>query len=157
MTEVEIESLQSQQRPDTDVYQPYLGNRAMAHGRGLNPHTNRVLEHGSQPQRGQACDQRRGDRSKPPPSPAGSKRKHRRKDATAGSRQLAGVESQTASTPSGLTDTPRAVTEKFASGHAPLHRIGKWQSARSMFEVDSVLVAWRWREPDATDQVAETR
>ena len=72
MTEVEIESLQSQQRPDADVYQPDSGNHAMAHGRGLDPRTHRVLEHGSQQQRGQACDQRRGDRSEPPPSPAGS-------------------------------------------------------------------------------------
>jgi hypothetical protein len=97
MTEVEIESLQSQQRPDADVYQPDSGNHAMAHGRGLDPRTHRVLEHGSQQQRGQACDQRRGDHSEPPPSPAGSKRNHRRKDATAGSRAaLAGVGSQTA-------------------------------------------------------------
>jgi hypothetical protein len=87
MTDVEIESLQSQQRPDADVYQPNSGNHAMAHGRGLDPRTHRVLEHGSQQQRGQACDQRRGDRSsEPPPSPAGSKRNHRRKHATAGSR-----------------------------------------------------------------------
>lgn len=28
---------------------------------------------------------------------------------------------------------------------------------RSMFELESVLVIRRWREPDATDQVAETR
>jgi hypothetical protein len=45
-----------------------------------------VLEHGSQQQRRQAYDQRRGDRSEPPPSPAGSKCNHRRKDATAGAR-----------------------------------------------------------------------
>jgi hypothetical protein len=69
----------------------------MAHGRRLDPRTNRVPDHGSQQQRGQTYDQRRGDRSKPPSSPAGSKRKHRLKDATAGSRRLAGVESQTAS------------------------------------------------------------
>ena len=50
------------------------------------PRSHRVLERGSQQQRGQACDQRRGDRYEPPPSPAGSKRKHSRKDATAGSR-----------------------------------------------------------------------
>ena len=54
--------------------------------RVLSALQHRVLEHGSQQQRGQACDQRRGDRSEPPLSPAGSKRKHRRKDATAGSR-----------------------------------------------------------------------
>jgi hypothetical protein len=83
MTEVEIESLQSQQRPDADVYQPDSSNCAMAHGCGLDPRSHRVPEHGSQQQRGQAYDQRRGDRSEPPPSPAGSKRKHRRKDATA--------------------------------------------------------------------------
>jgi hypothetical protein len=76
MTEVEIESLQSQQRPDTDVYQPDSGNCAMANGRGLYPRTNRVLERGSQQRRGHACDQRSGDRSKPPASPADSKRKH---------------------------------------------------------------------------------
>jgi hypothetical protein len=86
MTEVEIESLQSQQRPDADVYHTDSGNRAMAHGRGLDPRSHPVLEHGPQQQRGQAYDQRRGDRSEPPPSPAGSKRKHPRKDATAGSR-----------------------------------------------------------------------
>jgi len=83
---VEIESLQSQHRPDADVYQPDSGNCAMAHGRGLDPRSHAVLEHGSQHQRGYAYDQRRGDRYKPPPSPAGSKRKHPRKDATAGSR-----------------------------------------------------------------------
>jgi hypothetical protein len=43
MTEVEIDSLQSQQRPDTDAYQPYMGDRAVAPDRRLNPHTNRVL------------------------------------------------------------------------------------------------------------------
>jgi hypothetical protein len=69
---VEIESLQSQQRPDADVYHTDSGNRAMAHGRGLDPRSHPVLEHGSQQQRGQAYDQRRGDRSEPPPSPAGS-------------------------------------------------------------------------------------
>ena len=84
MTEVEIESLQSQQRPDADVYQPDSGNHAMAHGRGLDPRTHSVLERRFQQHRGQAYDQRRGDRSsEPPPSPAGSKCKHRRKDATA--------------------------------------------------------------------------
>jgi hypothetical protein len=86
MTEVEIESLQSQQRPDADVYQPDSSNCAMAHGCGLDPRSHCVLEHGSQQQRRQAYDQRRGDRSEPPPSPAGSKCKHPRKDATAGSR-----------------------------------------------------------------------
>jgi hypothetical protein len=83
MTELEIESLQSQQRPDADVYHTDSGNRAMAHGLGLDPHSHPVLEHGSQQQRGQAYDQGRDDRSEPPPTPAGSKRKHRRKDATA--------------------------------------------------------------------------
>jgi hypothetical protein len=78
---VEIESLQSQQRPGADVYEPDSSNRAMAHSRGLDPRSHLVLEHGSQQQRGQAYDQRRGDRSEPPPSPADSKRKHRRKDA----------------------------------------------------------------------------
>ncbi|HMJ99329.1 MAG TPA: hypothetical protein VK552_08450, partial [Reyranella sp.] len=70
MTEVEIESLQSQQRPDADVYHTDSGNRAMAHGLGLDPRSHRVLEYGSQQQRGQACYQRRGDRAEPPPSPA---------------------------------------------------------------------------------------
>lgn len=37
-----------------------------------------------------------------------------------------------------------------------LHRIDKWQNTQSMFAVDSVLVARRLRETDATDQVAET-
>jgi hypothetical protein len=54
MTEVEIESLQSQQRPATDVYHTDSGNRAMAHGLGLDPRSHRVLQHGSQQQRGQA-------------------------------------------------------------------------------------------------------
>jgi hypothetical protein len=83
MTEVEIESLQSQQRPDADVYHTDSGNYAMAHGRGLDPRSHPVLNYGSQQQRGHAYDQRRGDRYEPPPSPAGSKRKHLRKDATA--------------------------------------------------------------------------
>jgi hypothetical protein len=83
MTEVEIESLQSQQRPDADVYHTDSGNRAMAHGRGLEARSHPVLEHGVQQQRGRAYYQGRGDRSEPPPSPAGSKCRHRRKDATA--------------------------------------------------------------------------
>jgi hypothetical protein len=86
VTEVEIDSLQSQQRPDADVYQPDSGNYAMAHGCGLDPCSHRVLEHGTQQQRSQAYDQRGGNRSEPPTSPAGSKREHPRKDATAGSR-----------------------------------------------------------------------
>jgi hypothetical protein len=45
---VEIESLQSQQRPDADVYHTDSGNRAMAHGRGLDPRSHRVFERGSQ-------------------------------------------------------------------------------------------------------------
>jgi hypothetical protein len=95
MTEVEIESRKAQQRPDADVYQPNSGNHAMAHGRGLDPRTHRVLEHGSQQQRAQACDQRRGDHSsEPPPSSAGSKRNHRRRmpqpvRAPAGGRRVA--------------------------------------------------------------------
>jgi len=48
MTKVEIDSLQSQQWPDADVYQSDSGRDAMAHGRGLDPRTHRVLEHGSQ-------------------------------------------------------------------------------------------------------------
>jgi hypothetical protein len=83
MTEVEIESLQSQQRPDADVYHTDSSNRAMAHGRRLDPRSHPVLEHRSQQHRGQAYDQGRGDRSDPPPSSAGSKFKHRRKNATA--------------------------------------------------------------------------
>jgi hypothetical protein len=51
---LEIESLQSQQRPDADVYDTDSGNRAMAHDRGLDPRSHRVLERGSQQQRGQA-------------------------------------------------------------------------------------------------------
>ncbi|HEY6922898.1 MAG TPA: hypothetical protein VI653_05485 [Steroidobacteraceae bacterium] len=86
MTDVDVDSLQAEQRPDTDVYQPDSGNHTMAHGRGLNPRTHRVLEHRSQQYRGQAYDHRHGDRSsEPPPSLADSKRNHRRKDATAGS------------------------------------------------------------------------
>jgi hypothetical protein len=76
MTEVEVDSLQSQQRPDTNVYQPDSGNCAMAHGRGIYPRTNRVLERGSQQQRGHTGDQRSTDRSKPPASSTDSKRKH---------------------------------------------------------------------------------
>ena len=44
MTEVEIQSLQSQQRPDADVHQPDSGNHAMARGRGLDPRTHSALE-----------------------------------------------------------------------------------------------------------------
>jgi hypothetical protein len=54
MTEVEIEPLQSQQRPDADVYYTDSGNRAMAHGLGLDPRSHPMLEHGSQQQRSQA-------------------------------------------------------------------------------------------------------
>jgi hypothetical protein len=43
MTEVEIESLQSQQRPDADVYHADSGNRAMAHRLGLDPRSHAVL------------------------------------------------------------------------------------------------------------------
>jgi hypothetical protein len=83
MPKLEIESLQSQQRPDADVYFTDSGNRAMARGLGLDPRSHPVLEHGSQQQRGHARDQRSGDSSKIEPSPAGSKCKHRRKNATA--------------------------------------------------------------------------
>jgi hypothetical protein len=83
---VEIDFLQSKQRPDTDVYQPDSGNCAMANGRGLYPRTNCLLERGSQPRHGHAGDQRSGDRSKPPASPADSKCKHCNKDATVRSR-----------------------------------------------------------------------
>jgi hypothetical protein len=80
MTEVEIEFLKSQQRPDANVYPPNSGNHAVAHGRGLDPHAHRVLESGSQQQRGQAYNQSRSDRtSDPPPLSAGSKRNHRRR------------------------------------------------------------------------------
>jgi hypothetical protein len=51
---VEIESLQSQERPDADVYYADSGNRTMVRGRGLDPRSHPVLEHGSQQQRGQA-------------------------------------------------------------------------------------------------------
>jgi hypothetical protein len=85
MTEVEIEPLQSQQRPDADMCLLDSYNHAMARSRGLDPRAHRVLEHGSQQQRGQACKQYRDNRSDPPSSPARSKRKHRRKDATLGS------------------------------------------------------------------------
>ena len=37
VTELEIESLQSQQRPGADMYYTDSGNRAMAHGLGLDP------------------------------------------------------------------------------------------------------------------------
>jgi hypothetical protein len=83
MTEIEIESLQSQQGPDADVYCTDSGNRAMARGLGLDPRSHLMLEQGSQQHRGHACDQGRGDRSQPPPSSAGSKCNHRRKNATA--------------------------------------------------------------------------
>jgi len=76
----ELTRLQPQERPDADVYLPNSGDHAMAHGCGLDPRTHRALEHGSQQQHGQACEQRRGDRSsEPPPSSAGSKRHHRRR------------------------------------------------------------------------------
>jgi hypothetical protein len=68
------------------VYYTDSGNRAMALGLGLDPRSHPTLEHGSQQHRGQAYDQGRGDRSEPPPSSAGSKCKHRRKNATAWSR-----------------------------------------------------------------------
>jgi hypothetical protein len=54
MTEVEIESREAQQWPDANVYLPDSGNHAVAHGRGLDPRAHRVLESGSQQQRGQA-------------------------------------------------------------------------------------------------------
>src|ERR1700761_7144799 len=86
MTEVEIESFQSQHGPDTDMYQPDSGNCAMADSRGLYPRTNLVLERGSQQRPGHACDQRSGERYKPPASPADSKSKHWHKDAIVRSR-----------------------------------------------------------------------
>jgi hypothetical protein len=67
MTEVEIESLQSQQRPDADMYHTDSGNRAMARGLGLDPRSHPVLQNGSQQQRGYTYGQGRGDRSEPPP------------------------------------------------------------------------------------------
>jgi hypothetical protein len=83
MRKVEIESLQSQQRLDADVYPPNSGHQAMAHGLGFDPRSHRLLEQGSQQHGGQTYDQRRGDRCEPPPSPAGSECNHRREDATA--------------------------------------------------------------------------
>jgi hypothetical protein len=71
MTEIEIDSLQSQQWPNADVYYTDSGNRAMAHGLGLDPRSHLVLDQGSQQQSGQAYYQGRGDRSEPPPSSAG--------------------------------------------------------------------------------------
>jgi hypothetical protein len=71
MTEVEIETLQSKQRPYTDVYQPDSGNCAIAQGCRFYSRSNRVLEPRSQQRRGHAYGQRSGDRSKPPPAPAG--------------------------------------------------------------------------------------
>jgi hypothetical protein len=73
---VEIEFLQSKQRPRTDVYLPDSGNCAMANGRRLYPRTNCVLERGSQQGNGHARDQRSDDRSKPQASPADSKCNH---------------------------------------------------------------------------------
>jgi hypothetical protein len=64
------------------MYHTDSGNCAMAHRRGLDPRSHLALEHGPQQQRGHAYEQRGGDRREPP-SPAGSKGKHRRKDATA--------------------------------------------------------------------------
>ena len=63
MTELEIETLQSQQRPDTDVYPPDSGNCVMAYRHGLYSRTNFAFERGSQQWRGHACDQSGGDRS----------------------------------------------------------------------------------------------
>jgi hypothetical protein len=54
MAEVEIEALQSQERPDADAYRPDSGNHAVANGCGLDPLTDRVLEHGPQQHCGQA-------------------------------------------------------------------------------------------------------
>ena len=67
MTQVEIESLQSQQRPDADVYALDSSDQAMARSFGLNPCTHRLLEQGSHPQCGKACEYRHGDRSCEPP------------------------------------------------------------------------------------------
>jgi hypothetical protein len=44
MAEVEIEALQSQERPDADACRPDLGNHAMAHGCGLDPITPEVRD-----------------------------------------------------------------------------------------------------------------
>jgi hypothetical protein len=49
---VEIESFQSQQRPDADVYHTDSGKRAMAHGLGLDPRSHLVFQNGSQQHRG---------------------------------------------------------------------------------------------------------
>jgi hypothetical protein len=60
------------------------GNHAVAHGSGLDPRTHRMLEHGAQKERSQAYEQRRGNRSGQPPSPARLKFRHRRKEDTYG-------------------------------------------------------------------------
>ncbi|MBV8306987.1 MAG: hypothetical protein JO274_05870 [Gammaproteobacteria bacterium] len=75
MTEVEIKWLQSQQRPDADVYQADSGNHAMAYGHGLDPRTYRFLELGFQQQRGPAYERCSGNSSEPPHI-AGSKLQH---------------------------------------------------------------------------------
>ncbi len=77
VAEVEIEVREAQERPHTDAYRTDSDNHSMTHGCGLDALTDRALEHRFQQHHGQACDQRRGDRSsEPPPSSAGSKRSH---------------------------------------------------------------------------------
>ena len=58
----------------------------------------------------------------------------------------------------GPNGTPIAVMEKLGTGHSPtnLHTSGAYRCQCGSC-VDSVLVARRLRETDATDQVAETR
>src|SRR5262245_60916523 len=77
MAKVEIEALQSQERPDADAYRIDAGDHALAQGCGLDSLADRALERGFQQHRGQACDQRCGDPSCEPPASAGSKRDHR--------------------------------------------------------------------------------
>lgn len=78
VAEVEFEVRKAQERPHTDANRIDTGNHSMTHGCGLDPLTDRALEHRFHQHQGQGCDQRRGDRSsKPPPSSAGSKRSHR--------------------------------------------------------------------------------
>ena len=62
---VEIESLQSQQRPDADVYQRRF--EQLRHGALLRTRSALAprAQEGAQQQHGHACDQRRGDRSDP--------------------------------------------------------------------------------------------
>ncbi|MDF3021778.1 MAG: hypothetical protein K0Q92_3081 [Steroidobacteraceae bacterium] len=77
MADVEIEARKAQEWPDAYPHRTDPGNHSMAQGCGLDLLANLALERGFQKRRRQGQDQRCGDRSCQPCSPANTQPMHR--------------------------------------------------------------------------------